>query len=302
MFPLISDIRRYALDDGPGIRTTIFFKGCPLSCVWCHNPESMNPQAEIAFYPNRCIGCGDCAKACPEGAVKLDSGERLDRKICLGCGRCAEQCHSLALKKVGRYYTVAELLEILKRDRIFYDTSGGGVTFSGGEPMLYMEYAGEVMKRLKDADIHVAIETSGYFDLSVFKEKVLPYADLILYDIKFIDQDLHKRYTGRGNQRILCNFDHLLREDSLTVIPGIPFIPGITAVPENLTRIAGFLKESGCNTYRLLPYNPGGILKRRITGREIPEGLPDCMPEIKEDMELYLEPGLLINGFEPGQR
>ena len=167
----------------------MFLKGCPLSCLWCHNPESMNSEREIAFYPQLCIQCGDCQKACPAGAIRMDSDGRIVRKLCTRCGLCTQVCPATALKNVGEYYTPDELTDILMRDRVFYETSQGGVTFSGGEPTLYPDYVAEVMKklRLKSNSIHLAIQTSGMFDFSEFEKKLLPSLDLIFYDLKLFD-------------------------------------------------------------------------------------------------------------------
>ncbi|NOZ69311.1 MAG: glycyl-radical enzyme activating protein [Deferribacteres bacterium] len=159
--PLIFNIRRFALDDGPGIRTTVFLKGCPLSCIWCHNPESMDPAAEVAFYPDRCILCGDCRRVCSEGAVSMHDMQRINREQCTACGRCADICPAGAVELIGGYYLAGELVEILLRDRVFYETSNGGVTFSGGEPALYTRYLQPVMEELKKNNIHIAIQTSG---------------------------------------------------------------------------------------------------------------------------------------------
>ncbi len=265
--PLIFALRRCALDDGPGIRTTVFLKGCPLGCTWCHNPESIDPGTEIAFYPDRCINCSECRQACPNGAVIPDPAVRINRRVCQKCGRCAEACPSLALQKIGEYYPVSRLLEILKRDLVFYELSGGGITFSGGEPMLYMDYVSSIISVLKAEGIQVALETSGYFDFACFAEKILPYLDLIFYDLKFIDSSLHKQYTGRENHRILANFARLVKETGLPVIPRTPLVPGITAAPANLARIAAFLQELGGQNHSLLPYNPGGASKQARLGR-----------------------------------
>lgn len=279
--PLIFKIHHFALDDGPGIRTTVFFKGCPLSCFWCHNPESMSSSREIAFYPKLCIQCSDCIKTCSEGAIQLDTKKKIFREKCSGCGKCAEICPAKALRIIGAYYPAGELVEILMKDRIFYETSYGGVTFSGGEPTLYADYAGEVMRELKKYHVHIALQTSGMFDIYDFQEKLLPYIDLIYYDIKLFDNEGHRKYTGRGNGRILENFICLIKLSNIEIIPRVPLIPGITATQENLSHIADFLSKAGCLTYELLPYNSGGIAKRHSLGKTTPQELADLRIDLK---------------------
>ena len=265
--PLIFDIKRHALDDGPGIRTVIFFKGCPLQCVWCHNPESIDPQNEIGFYPSECIFCRVCAKVCPTSALKIDTPGRIDRTICKRCGTCVEACPGHGLRSIGRFYEVDELLDIILRDRIYYQISGGGVTLSGGEPTLYMDYASQVLGQLKKNKINTVIETCGFFDYSEFDAKLLEYLDLILFDIKLADKALHRKYTGRENVVILKNLARLARERPDNVIPRIPLIPDITTSPENLKQIVAIFKEMGINRCWLLPYNPLGFSKLVAIGK-----------------------------------
>lgn len=283
MKPLIFDIRRFALDDGPGIRTTVFFKGCRLSCMWCQNPESISPETEIAFYPSLCIHCGDCEINCPENAARLDYPSRIVKERCVSCGTCVSKCPSTALKIVGKYYSVPELIEELKKDRVFYETSHGGVTFSGGEPTLHMDYLSDVMAQLKKNGIHVAIQTSGMFDITEFKKILLPHIDLIFYDIKIFNPHKHREYTGMGNQTILENFISLTEEKKSEIIPRTPLIPGITATEENLQQIATFVRNAGCKKYELLPYNPGGIAKMKFFGKTAPPVLPSSMMRADEE-------------------
>ncbi len=296
--PLIANIHHFALDDGPGLRTTVFFKGCPLSCLWCHNPESMSSSREIAFYPKLCIQCGDCMKVCSEDAIQLDTTERILREKCSVCGRCAEICPARALRIIGAYYSAGELVEILMKDRIFYETSNGGVTFSGGEPTLYADYAGEVMKELKKNLIHIAIQTSGMFDMYEFQAKLLPYIDLIYYDIKLFDSEGHRKYTGSGNTRILENFIYLIKLSNVKIIPRVPLVPNITATTENLTQLAAFFSNAGCLTYELLPYNSGGIAKRHSLGKTIPQELIDLRYDVEREKtwrELFNEHFFAVN-------
>ena len=277
--PLISNIHRFALDDGPGIRTTVFIKGCPLSCVWCHNPESIDPAEEVAFHGQLCIGCADCLKACPHRAINMDSDERIIRNQCNACGACTDVCPSTALRMVGRCYTSSELTEILLKDHLFYEASDGGVTFSGGEPTLFPRYVAAVARKLHENGVHTAIHTCGYFDPAVFKSVLFPHLDLIYFDLKFIDPKQHKAWTGVTNETILSNFMDIVRTAGSRVVPRIPLVPGITATEENLSNLACFLRDSHVANCELLPYNSGGMLKRVFLGKPLPEVLMEARIE-----------------------
>ena len=279
---IIGDIGRHAVHDGPGIRTTVFFKGCPLHCPWCHNPELIEPTPEIAYHPHRCIGCGDCRKVCPEEAVTWGGHGRIDRDRCTGCGLCAQACPALAIQIVGRRYTVPELTEILLRDRRFYETSGGGVTLSGGEPGLHLEFVGPLLKSLGAEGIHTAIQTAGIFPWKEFEAGCLQSVDLILYDLKIADPALHRRIIGGEPSLILENLARIMaaRPDALVV--RIPLIPGYTATADNLAALARILGDMGVRRCSVLSYHPMGRSKAESVGRTWDPGLPDTPMGRKE--------------------
>src|SRR3989338_29755 len=285
-FPLIVDVKRHSLEDGPGIRSVVFFKGCPLRCVFCHNYEAQSSEVEIAFSAKDCIKCGRCKEVCPQGAIDLELPGRIHRERCIRCGKCASVCPGRGLRLIGSYYSVESLTEILLRDLPFYRHSGGGVTLSGGECTIYPDYLETLLKSLKASGIHVVLETSGYFDYDVFKQKMLPYIDLIYYDIKIANMEAHRRYIGKPNQKILENFRRLLREQGVKVHPRTPLVPGITATKENLSAIVDFLCDAGADNVSLLPYNPMGIEMAVNLGRPRPP-LPMGLMKPDEEREVY---------------
>lgn len=271
--PLISDIRSFALDDGPGIRTTVFVKGCPLSCLWCHNPETISPKAEMSFNIHRCIACGDCLRACRHDAIDLELDGRIRRERCTACGNCAEVCPTLAIKRIGIALSPDQLAERLLLDKPFYDTSGGGVTFSGGEPTLYMDYVSAVIGILRKHNISVALQTAGLFDMAQFQAKLLGQVDWIYFDLKLFDAEKHRQYTAANNGIILSNFLELTRKDRGRVIPRLPLVAGITDTRGNLEAIARFLRRAGYDRLELLAYHGGGIEKLRRLGKPVPQQL-----------------------------
>lgn len=265
--PLILDIKRHVLEDGPGIRTTVFIKGCNLHCFWCHNTDAIDPNPELAFYPKDCIGCGDCAAVCPTGACRMEAQVIIDREGCNRCGDCTEVCPSQALRLLGRHYEVEELLEIILRDRSFYTVSSGGVTLSGGEPTLFLDYCAAVLQRLKELGLHTALQTNGMFVWPDFREKLLPLVDLVMLDVKMADEEAHREYTGWDNGLVWANLEALLKEKPAGVLPRIPLIPGFTASRENLEALSHRFQEAGVRKCALLPYNPTWFAKAAGIGK-----------------------------------
>lgn len=271
---LVGDVGRYATHDGPGIRSTVFFMGCPLHCPWCHNPEFIACKPQLAFYADRCISCGDCETVCPENAINVQDRLRIHRELCTVCGLCAAICPPLALELVGREYTVDELLEFLLRDRLFYETSGGGVTLSGGEPTAQMDFCGQLLQGLKEHAIHTAIETNGFFEWHRFQQTCLDNLDLILLDVKIADSHQHEYITGRPNETILANMSHLAQFRPDDTIVRIPLIPGYTDSEKNVQAIAALLYRAGIQRYSLLAYHPYGISKGQRVNVETDKTLP----------------------------
>ncbi len=261
--PLILDIKGNSLDDGPGIRSAIFFKGCPLACVWCHNPESRKTGVELSYDAKACIDHGACSKRCEVGALSKRNPYYVDRAKCSLCFDCVDVCPSTALSRVGNEMSVEEILSKVIKDKPFYDNSGGGVTISGGEPTLYMEFATELLKQLKSQGIQTLLETCGHFNFEKFKDLMLPFLDIIYFDIKIFDKDSHKQYCGKTNTVILENFSKLYRYLSrseearkVELLPRIPLIPTLTDNELNIYAIANYLSNLGVTQAAQLSYNP----------------------------------------------
>ena len=263
MNAIIFDTVRSSFVDGPGIRTTIFFKGCNLKCAWCHNPESQSPALQMMFYKNKCKGCGKCLEKCPS-----------DLQECTFCGKCALFCPNNAREIVGREYTVDETLQEILKDKVFYESSGGGVTFSGGECMLQIDFLEAVLKECKAHGIHTAVDTAGHVPF-VYFERILPYTDLFLYDVKCFDSDKHKQYTGVENQLILENLKKLLATDSKIWVR-IPVIPGVNDTDGEMLKIQAFLNSVRMpENIELLPYHAMGEHKYSALGKEaVPFSVP----------------------------
>lgn len=257
--PLILDIKGNSLDDGSGIRTVVFFKGCPLRCVWCHNPESKKQAVELSFSQADCIGCGSCRAVCPQEALNALNPNYVDRQKCSLCFRCTEECPAKALTRVGDSYSIEALMEKILSDKPFYDVSGGGVTLSGGEATLYPEFAGALLKRCRKSGVKSLLETCGLFGYDEISALMLPYIDQIYFDIKIYNRELHKKYCGAYNDIILQNFKKLSADAArfgFELLPRTPLIPDITDTDENLIEIADFLSSLRIKRAALLPYNP----------------------------------------------
>ncbi len=282
----IFEIKRFAVHDGDGIRTTVFLKGCPLKCVWCHNPEGIGFKPQIAFYSDKCIGCGECAAVCPSGAhVMTNEGHVFDREKCISCGKCAEVCLGNALNFYGREMSADELMEVLLEDRAFYENSGGGVTLSGGECLMQADFCAELLKKLKDNNINTAVDTCGFVRRDAI-EKVMPYTDVFLYDVKAFDSDVHTKCTGHPNDIILDNLRYI---DSCAkaIEIRIPFVPGYN--DGEIEKIGEFLSElKHVKKVRVLPYHNYAGSKYRAL--EMKNTLPESLPS---DDQLKLAESIL---------
>jgi len=241
---LVFDIQKFSINNGPGIRTTAFLKGCPLRCLWCHNPESFSGRPQLMFKEKLCRLCGECARACGSGAVRVDgNGRSYDASKCTACGGCCDACVFDAVSMCGREYTSAELCGILLEDKAFYDDSGGGITLSGGEPAMQPEFCMEVLDAMRASGVHTALDTSGFCREDVFR-RVVASADLVLFDIKHMDARAHKRLTGVDNGVILRNLEWLAGEGKpLTV--RYPLIPGLNDREEDIAALACYLSGLG---------------------------------------------------------
>lgn len=243
--------------DGPGIRTTVFFKGCNLHCAWCHNPESQSATPQMLVYPNRCTGCGTCRRKCPHALETCDL-----------CGTCVLYCPHDAREICGREYTVSEVMEAIRKDKAYYENSGGGVTCSGGECMLQIDFLEEMLKACKKEGIHTAVDTAGHVPFPYF-ERILPCTDLFLYDIKCYDGEMHRKYTGVSNALILSNLKRLL-EMGKAVWIRIPIIPTVNDNEAEMRKIKDFLLSCGKpERIELLPYHAMGEQKYAAIGREV---------------------------------
>lgn len=284
----VFDIQRFSVHDGPGVRTIVFLKGCPLSCLWCCNPESQRLEPVVMFQEPNCIRCGKCLNVCKTGAIQSGRKGLVDRERCVGCGECANICPASALVMKGERMSVEETVKELKKDATVYRRSGGGVTLSGGEALVQWRYTAELLKACKSQGWHTAMETTAFGSADAI-ETVFPYVDLVLLDIKSMDDQIHKRVTGVSNERILENAKRIA--DIAHVVVRVPAIPGINATVKDFEAICRFAKTlRGVDTLHLLPYHTYGENKYDLLGTDYAmKGIPALSPEQQSELKETVE-------------
>jgi pyruvate formate lyase activating enzyme len=292
----IFNIQKFSIHDGPGIRTTVFFKGCPLRCQWCHNPESQEHGRQVMLYPARCIRCGACIATCPQGAITLTETQAVtDLDLCDQCGDCIDGCYAGARELVGREVSVADVIAEIESDRPFYEESGGGATFSGGEPLMQPDFLLALLKACQAQEIHTVVDTCGFASWNAL-EQARPYTDLFLFDLKLMDDAQHREYTGASNRPILHNLRRL-SESGQAIRLRIPLIPGINDAPEHIREIgefaAGLPHLDGVD---ILPYHHIAAEKYRRLNRnyilpETPVPSKEHLAEIAQALRGY---GLIV--------
>lgn len=272
---MIFDIKRFSIHDGPGIRTTVFFKGCPLNCWWCHNPESQALEPEMMFRQNRCIRCEACRTICEQGAISWDDDViSTDAAKCTLCGDCVEACYAEARELIGQEMTAAQVMAEIERDIAFYDESGGGATFSGGEPLWQIDFLLDLLRACQEKDIHTAVDTCGFATWETI-DSVREYVDLFLYDLKLMNDAKHREFTTVSNQLILSNLQ-ALADKGENIILRVPIIPEINDAVEDLRQLGAFAATlPHVNQMSLLPYHPTAVEKYRLLHRP-PSVPPDC--------------------------
>lgn len=279
---MIFNIQKCSIHDGSGLRTLVFFKGCPLRCRWCANPESQGYGPEIMEAQNKCIGCGACVKVCPQSAISMqEDGPRIDRQLCVKCFQCTERCYAASKYVVGEEYSIEDLYKQIDKDRVFYSMKGGGVTFSGGEPLTHPKYLRDIAKVCSERGIDVAVESCGCGNYEEFKE-ALPYINSMFLDIKHINSAEHKKLTGSGNEEILQNIKRIAGS-GIPITIRTPVIPGLNDSRETIMGIAEFLCTiPEIKEYELLPYHQFGISKYSALGRAYT--LQDIQPPEDEEI------------------
>lgn len=296
----IFDIQRFSIHDGPGIRTAVFLKGCPMDCLWCHNPEGIAAGKDILFSPEKCIGCGYCLRVCGHKAHKLIDGRHvLDRSLCKSCGACARECYSGAIEAAGREVEVGEVINVVMRDRPFYDTTGGGMTLSGGEPLAQADFCEALLREAGARGLHRCVETSGYADFTVI-ERMRGLTDLFLYDIKDSDDKRHRQLTGVSNGPILDNLKRLHALGARIVLR-LPLIPGQNVRDGHFEAVAALVKSlPGLCGVEMLPYHRLGVSKLRRTARQdraLEFEAPDAAT-VRSWRERFAALGVTVSGGE----
>lgn len=274
----IFDIKRFAIHDGDGIRTTVFLKGCPLKCLWCHNPESISFKPQLAYYVNKCMHCGSCADLCPTGAhVMTEAGHVFHREHCISCGKCEEACPVAALSLFGKTVTPEEILPVLLEDREFYVNSCGGVTLSGGECLMQPDFCAELLRLLKAEGIHTAVDTCGFVPRASI-EKVLPYTDIFLFDIKAVDPQVHKSCTGQSNELILENLRYIDAAGKAIEVR-VPYVPGHN--DQQMEKISALVKTlKNVTAVKVLPYH--NYAGSKYEALDMENTLPEVVPSVEE--------------------
>lgn len=291
---IIFNIQRFSIHDGPGIRTTVFMKGCPLKCQWCSNPESININQEIMVNDIKCIHCGKCKEICPEDAIlSIDGTRRIDFSKCNFCMKCLKVCPTKTLECIGNFISVDELMREVKRDSLFYQNSGGGVTISGGEPLLQWEFTRNILKACKEEGLHTALDTCGYTSWETMQE-VLKYTDLVLFDVKHMNNDLHLKGTGVSNILILENFEKIALKFKTWI--RFPVIPGFNDSFKNVTEIAYLASQFEVEKVSLLIYHEFGKPKYEKLGRNYPFQTTGKISEetLEEIKQVFVEKGVRV--------